>query len=92
MIDLATLAPLFLGGLTVTGLIQWIKGLFPGVSPRVWSASAVVLAAGYALAPPWARTAAGILAISQLGYEVLVQPVRRALEARSAQAAGEKEP
>ena len=70
---------LVLGGITVAGVIQWAKAWMPKVPSKAWGVVSAVMAAGYALAPAWIRFALGILAVSQLGYETLVQPVKRTL-------------
>lgn len=67
------------GGVTVVGLIQWMKGMAPKVPAWAWSAAAPVLAIAWAFAPAWARQAAGVLAISQVGYETIIQGLKRRL-------------
>lgn len=67
------------GGVTVVGLIQWMKGMGPNVPAWAWSIMAPVLAVAWAFMPPWARQAAGVLAISQVGYETIIQSVKRKL-------------
>lgn len=70
------------GGVTIVGLLQWIKGMVPEgikVPSWVWGLAAAVLASGWAVAPLWARAAAGVLAISQIGYETIIQTIKHKL-------------
>lgn len=69
------------GAITVVGLLQWFKGLAPGAPSWIWGIAAAALALGYAAAPPWAQTGAGILAVSQIGYEQIVQRLKAKLGA-----------
>lgn len=71
---------LVLGGITVTGALQWARRLVRKAPDWVWSIAAALMAVGYSLAPPWARYAAGILSVSQLGYETLIRPLRKTLQ------------
>ena len=67
------------GGLAIAGLIQWIKGLAPKAPVVAWGILSPLMAIGWAYAPEQLRLAAGVLAISQLGWDLLIQPVRRKL-------------
>lgn len=78
--DFAQFGAWLAGGVAIVGILQWIKGLAPKTWPAWLYAIAVpVLAAGWSVAPPWAQQAAGVLAISQIGYETIIQTVKRKL-------------
>jgi len=70
------------GAVAVVGITQWMKGLAPKASSWVWAAIMPLLAIGVAWAAGGARPwfdALGIVAIAQLGYELIVQGVKRKL-------------
>lgn len=77
--DFAALASWLAGGVALVGLLQWLKGLVPGAPSWVWGIAAPILAAGWAVAPDWARQAVGVLAVSQIGYETIIQAVKKKL-------------
>jgi hypothetical protein len=78
------------GAVTVIGLIQWIKGFVPATVPTwIWAAAAPALAIGYALAPDFVRTGAGILAVSQIGYETIIQAIKQSLAAKAGTTGGQ---
>lgn len=78
--DFADFGTWLAGGVATVGILQWIKGLAPKTWPAwLYALAALVLAAGWAVAPPWARQAAGVLAVSQIGYETIIQTVKRKL-------------
>jgi len=68
----------------VVGILQWLKGLLPAVKPWVWAAASVVgclgLAAAFAYLPAFVRVGVVALALAQLGYETIVQLVKRKIE------------
>jgi len=83
--DLIEVGDWVAGGIVIVGLIQWLKGMVPkGVTipSWVWGISAAILACGWSVAPPWAKQAAGVLAVSQIGYETIIQSVKTALKKR----------
>lgn len=61
----------------VVGLIQWFKGLLKKVPSWVWAIMSVVgcfaVAAVVFYLPPWVLLGLVALAVSQLGYEVIVK-------------------
>jgi hypothetical protein len=68
------------GAVAVVGLIQWIKGLVPKTTPTwVYAVLAPVLALGWALAPEPVQQASGVLGVSQIGYETIIQTVKKRL-------------
>lgn len=79
MLEFADLGIWIGGGVTVVGLIQWFKGMAPKAPAWVWSAAAPILAVAWAFAPDWAQRAAGVLAISQVGYETIIQGIKKRL-------------
>lgn len=70
------------GAVAVVGGVQWAKGLAPKAPSWVWLLAMPVLSVAAALAAggdrPWFN-ALGIAAIAQLGYELIVQAVRKKL-------------
>jgi hypothetical protein len=68
------------GAVAVVGVLQWIKGLAPKAPSWAWSVAMVALSIAAAFAAggprPW-FDALGIAAISQLGYELIIQVVRK---------------
>jgi hypothetical protein len=70
------------GGATVAGLIQWAKSFLKTDKTWptwIWALASVLFAAAYSYSPVELRGALGILATSQLGYDVLIQPIRKKL-------------
>ncbi len=81
LVNLGTWIP---GAIVVIGLIQWIKGIASGAPTWVWAAIAPIIAIVYSYSPPAIRDAAGFLAVSQLGYETIIQMIKRKLGGGSA--------
>jgi hypothetical protein len=82
MMEIAQWGVWLSGAVAVVGVIQWAKGLAPKAASWVWLAAmpALSLAASFAAGGqrPW-FDALGIAAIAQLGYELIVQAVRKRL-------------
>lgn len=73
------------GGIVVVGLLQWIKGMAPKnakINRGVWAAFAALFSIGWAFSPPWLRQGLGVLAVSQIGYETIIQTIRTKLAAK----------
>ncbi len=69
---------LLLGGAVATaGLIQWGKGLVKKAPSWVWAICLIIFGVGYMYAPEQVRTGLLISAIAQLGYETLIQPIKK---------------
>ena len=70
------------GAVAVVGLVQWAKNFAPGAPTWVWRIAMPAVAIGVAFASkssaPW-FDAMGVAAISQLGYELIVQQVKKRL-------------
>lgn len=62
------------------GLLEYVKGFFPSATPLVWRALMPVvcltLAGFMALLPQWVTTGILALALSQVGYELIIQSVK----------------
>jgi len=72
------------GGVVVVGMIQFAKGLFPKpaqdqIPSWVWAIIAAGSAIAYAYVPEGIRNALGVLAVSQIGYETILQTVKNKL-------------
>ena len=65
--------------IAVTGFIQFVKGIWDKAPGCVWAIALVLSVAGFMLAPDIVRQGILILAIAQLGYETLIQPVKKRL-------------
>lgn len=78
-LDIGTWA---LGAVIVVGLIQWFKGMLPKAPTWVWiiasPLAAVIGSAAYGT-DKIAWNALGILAVSQMGYELILQTVKSKL-------------
>lgn len=63
------------------GIIEYIKGCLPAAPSWVWRvaqpAACLVLAVGFAMLPPFISTAALALALSQIGYQAIIETVKR---------------
>jgi hypothetical protein len=69
------------GAVIVVGLMQWAKGLLPKSIPSWAYALALPIAAiGVALLPQSIFNGLGIMALAQIGYETIVQRVKKRLE------------
>ena len=68
----------------VVGLLQWLKGLLPGAPAWAWAAASaarcVAIAAATAYLPDWMLLGLVALAASQIGYEVIVQYIKRKID------------
>ena len=75
------------GAVIVVGVLQWLKGMFTKVNKVVWSLLLPVVAFGVAIsiavkekdysAIIW--NASGIWAIAQIGYELIIQTIKKRL-------------
>ena len=68
------------GAVIVVGLLEWAKGMLPSVPSWVWAIAAPLAAgltalAGRSVKPIW--DALGILAISQMCYQLVVQSIKK---------------
>jgi len=65
------------------GLIEYIKGCVPAAKPWVWRVALFVacpvLALAFSLFPPWVQIGAMALAIAQIGYQSIVELVKKRL-------------
>lgn len=64
----------------VVGLIEWVKGLIPKAPTWVWAVASGFGCLGIAAAaiylPAWVLLGLVALAVSQLGYEAIVQFIK----------------
>jgi len=64
----------------VVGIIQWFKGMFAKLPTWVWAVASAVGCLGIAAAvmylPSWVLLGLVALAVSQLGYETIVQFIK----------------
>lgn len=70
------------GAVIVVGLLEYVKGLLPKVPTWVWAIAAPIAAlvtafAGESSKPFW--DALGILSLSQMGYALIVQSIKKKL-------------
>lgn len=68
------------GAIAVIGLIQLAKN-FVTLKPKLWALLVVPLSVGYAYLPEAAQAGLGIAALSQIGYETIIQLVKDKLKA-----------
>ena len=68
------------GAIAVIGLIQLAKN-FVTLKPKVWAILVVPIAVGYAYLPEPFQNGLGIAALSQIGYETIIQLVKDKLKA-----------
>jgi len=65
------------------GVIQYVKGLVKEVPGWVWAlvqpALCLILAAAWTYMPAWVAQGILALAISQIGYETIIQTVKKRL-------------
>jgi hypothetical protein len=70
--------------LTSVGVIQFAKGLAPYAPWWVWAislaAASIGLGAVAAYLPPWVAMAILGLAVAQIGYETIVQLIKKKIE------------
>jgi hypothetical protein len=63
------------------GVIEYIKGFFPTAPGWVWRitmpVSCLVFGAIAALAPAWVMTGILALALSQVGYQLIIETIKR---------------
>ena len=74
------------GAFAATGGMQWIKGIVPKSIPIptwVWGFLLPVLCVLWAASPLWLQGAWMVLALSQLGYENIVQLIKKKLDMQS---------
>lgn len=64
----------------IVGILQWLKGLLPKAPTWVWALASAVgclgLAAAVIYLPPWVLLGVVALAVSQLGYEAILQFIK----------------
>jgi len=68
------------GAMVIVGIVQWFKGIFKGIPKIILGIMVPLLAVAYAFASPELRFAAGVVSVSQLGYETLFQPVKALID------------
>ena len=80
--DLVVWGAWLAGAVAVVGVLQYLKGLAKGAPSWIWSAAmpalAIVTAWAAGGARPW-FDALGIASIAQLGYDLIVQRIRKDL-------------
>lgn len=63
------------------GIIEYIKGFFKKADSKIWRALQPVLCIAFAavgaLLPAWVMTGILALALSQVGYEVMIETVKK---------------
>ncbi len=64
----------FQGAFTVLGVVQWAKGLWPNPPKLFVVILTAAVAVLYSFAPEKARLAGGILAATQVGWDIVMQP------------------
>lgn len=66
------------------GIIQYIKGLAPKTPSMVWAfiqpAMCIGLSAVWLLLPTWVAQGVLAFAISQIGYETIIQTIKKKLD------------
>ena len=70
------------GAVAVIGLIQMAKNFFK-LKPKVWALLLVPLSLGYSYLPELAQNGLGIAAMSQIGYETIIQLVKSKLSVKA---------
>ena len=83
--DFSFIVMWLMGAFSTCGLIQWIKGFIPlgykdKIPSWVWGVILPGLCIAWSAAPSWLQAAWGILALTQLGYENIVQVIKKKLE------------
>ena len=72
----------------VIGVIQYLKGYLPKASGLVWAILQPVLCIGfgaaYSLLPTWVTYGITALSLSQIGYETIIQAIKKKIEAGAA--------
>jgi len=72
----------------VIGVIQYLKGYLPKAPSIVWALIQPVLCLGfgaaYSLLPSWVTYGVTALALSQIGYETIVQAIKKKIEGGAA--------
>jgi hypothetical protein len=65
------------------GILEYAKGFFPDVPGNTWRiiqlVACLALAAVFALLPPFIGTGLLALALSQIGYQAVIEAVKRKL-------------
>lgn len=75
------------GAVIAVGILQWAKGVLPSAPSRFWTVvlPAVSFAASFAAAAKTgdysgaAWNALGVWAVAQIGYELIIQTIRKRL-------------
>lgn len=71
------------------GVLEYIKGFYKGSPSYVWRILQPVLCLGFAAVaaflPAWVMTGILALALSQVGYELILDGVRKKLAVRTAE-------
>ena len=69
---------------SVVGIIQFLKGFLTVKQTWVWALVQIVLcfafAAVWQMLPSWVSTAIVSLSVSQIGYETVVQSIKKRLD------------
>jgi hypothetical protein len=69
------------GAFAAVGVLEYVKGFFGEVKPKAWRLLQPVLcilfAATAALLPSWVMAGVLSLALSQIGYELIIETVRK---------------
>jgi hypothetical protein len=70
--------------LTAVGVIQFAKGLLPGAPWWAWAAALAVVSVGLGAAahflPTWLSMSILGMAIAQIGYETIVQLIKKKID------------
>jgi hypothetical protein len=63
------------------GVLEFIKGFFPTATGKAWRILQPILCIGFSgialVAPPWIMTGILALALSQVGYETIIETVKK---------------
>ena len=63
------------------GVLEFIKGFFPRATGKAWRILQPVFCLGFSglalIAPPWIMTGILALALSQIGYETIIETVKK---------------
>ena len=66
------------------GIIEWVKGFSKQGKPEIWRwllpVVCLVIGAVALLLPPWVLVGILALALSQIGYEVIIEAVKKRIK------------
>jgi hypothetical protein len=90
MVDIIDFATWAAGAVIVVGVMQWAKNLLKKIPTWIWSVVLPIVSLGASAAAAYKESdyssifwnAAGIWAISQVGYELIVQSIKKKLGAK----------